>query len=205
MRRLTTTLCVAVTVLSGLASLAVAQDLPNQRTAQKMLFKTGRNATEVRILHPELVPEAYQTALQQAAKVQKYFEALAVSPTEGMTAKSSAMALNFHSAEAAHKAAIAGCNLKKAKKSADCVVVADFLPKGYSGPAAFSLSYNATEEFAKAYKRGNKSKAFAVSPASGNWGQAVGATDGTSAKAAAVADCNAKPGSQGDCVVVSTD
>jgi len=198
-------LAIIAVIAAAAAAGALAQDLPDQRTAQKMLFKDGKNATEVRILRPELIPESYQAALHQAAKLQKYYEALAVSPTEGLLAKSGTQAINFHTAAAAHVAAIYGCNKKKAKASADCVVVAEFLPKGYTGAQTFSLSNNATEEFRKAYRRGGKSKAFAISPSTGNWGQAVKAGSADAARTTALADCNAKPGGNGDCEVVSQD
>ena len=184
---------------------ALAQDLPSARDAQKMLYKAGKNTTELRILHPELIPDNYKIALQQATSLQKFFEAFAVSPTEGMLAPSGTQAINFHTAESAHVAAIAGCNKKKKKASADCVVVAEFLPKGYKGPSAFSLSYNATDEFTGPYKRAGKSKAFAISPSTGNWGVMIKAASPSEAQSGALADCNAKPGANGDCVVVSLD
>ncbi len=194
----------AVALAAGLAG-ATAQDLPNAREAAKMLHKTGKSATEVHILRPDLVPESYKIALQQAAGVQKYFEALAVSPTEGLLASSGTQAINFHTAATAHAAAIYGCNKKKKAASESCVVVAEFLPKGYNGPSGFSLSSNATEEFTGKYKRAWKSKAFAISPSTGNWGSAIKAANPDEARILSLADCNAKPSGNGDCVVVSQD
>ena len=195
--------CVLSLLLVG--ATGYAQELPTARQGQKLLSSVDKNTTEIRILRPDLVPEVYQTALAQAAGLQRYFEALAISPTEGMLGKSGIHAINFHSAADAHQAAIAGCNKKKLKASKSCVVVAEFLPKGYVSPAAFGLSHNATVEFTTKYKRLGKSKAFAISHSTGNWGQAVKAASPGEAQAAALADCNAKPGGNGDCVVISAD
>lgn len=188
-------------------SAVAAQTLPNAKTAAKQLFKTGKNKTVVRILKPDLVPAAYQTALQNAAKIQRYYEAMAASPTEGLLGGSASHAINHHTAAAAHAAAIAGCNAKKKKSAAGCVVVAEFLPKGYKGPRAFSLSASASEVFAKKYKRSGKSKAFAISASTGHWGESVKAANAAEASAAAMAMCQANAAKVGgdDCVVISVD
>jgi hypothetical protein len=188
-----------------LAGAVAAQELPKAKDAAKQLFKTGKNKTVVRILRPEIIPAQYQTALQSAAKIQHFYEAMAASPTEGMLAQSAAHAINHHSAAAAHQAAIAVCNAKKKAASDACVVVAEFLPKGYTAPNGFSLSFNASEVFAKKYKRAGKPKAFAISTTTGHWGQAVKAGTLEAARAAALADCAAKAAKDGgtDCALVS--
>ncbi|MFT4714940.1 MAG: hypothetical protein ACI861_001431 [Paracoccaceae bacterium] len=182
-----------------------AQDLPDAKTASKQLFKTGKNKTIVRILRPELVPVQFQAALQSAAAIQHFYEAMAASPTEGLLAPSAAHAINHHSAAAAHQAAISACNVKKKAESDACVVVAEFLPKKYTAPSAFSLSFNASEVFAKKYKRAGKPKAFAISPTTGHWGQAVKAGTIEAARAAALTECSAKAAKDGgeDCTLVS--
>ncbi|MBZ0130061.1 MAG: hypothetical protein K8F59_13195 [Rhodobacteraceae bacterium] len=196
-----------LTVLAVLAAgTAMAGDLPNAKEAAKSLYKTGRNPTIVRVLVPDMVPANYAAALQSAAKVQKFFEAMAASPSEGMLAGSATLAANFHTAEAAHAAAIAGCNAKKAAGSKPCVVIAEFLPKGYRGPGGFSLSFQATEAFGK-YKRAKAPKAFAISASTGNWGEAVKAASPEAAAAAAIAECAARAAKHGarDCQVVTAD
>lgn len=195
-----------VCALLGLAvSGAQAQDLPNAKTAHKMLFKTGKRATVVRILQPDMVPEVYKGALKNAASIQKYFEAMAASPSEGFMASSASHAINFHTVEAAHAAAISGCNAKKKKGSKPCVVVADFVPKGYSAPRDFSLSAVASEEFSKKYRRKGNQKAYAISPSTGHWGNAIKAGSLEEARTQAIADCTAKAAKTGakDCAVVS--
>ena len=187
-----------------LAGGVAAQELPNAREAQKQLFKTNKRSVILRVLRPDLVPDSYKSALEMATGIQKYYEAMAASPTEGMLAKSATLAINFHSAAAAREAAIAGCNAKKKEESEDCVVIAEFLPKGYDGPRAFSLSYNATEAFRK-YRRAGKPKSFAISPSTGEWGEAVKAASSAAADQAALAACAAKAAKSGaeDCRLVS--
>lgn len=207
MRVLKNTLTGSVLACMALAGGAVADDLPDAKTAQKMLFKTNKRSTIVNILAPELVPAPYKDALEKAVAVQHYYEAMAASPDEGMLAASAFLASNHHNAAAAHAAAIAGCNAKKAKSAKTCVVVAEFLPKGYDGPRAFSLSFAATAEFTKTYRRAGKPKAFAISPTAGSWGFAVKADTSDAAMEAALADCAAKAAAVGakDCVVVSAE
>jgi hypothetical protein len=192
---------ISLTLNGGLG----AQELPNARDAAKLLFKTGKNRTIVRIVRPDLVPTQYQDALQKAAKLQKFYEAMAASPSEGMLAPSASQAINHNSAVAAQAAAIGACNAKIGKGAAECVIIAEFLPKGYKGPRAFSLSYNASEIFGKTYKRAKKPKAFASSAISGEWGQATNAGSIEAARASALAECTAKAAEKGanDCVVVS--
>ena len=103
----------AALAMTAFATMVSAAELPSAKDAAKQLYKTGNRSTEVRILHPELVPEAYKGALEKAASIQHYYEALAASPTEGMLAPSAVHAINHHTAAAAHAAAIAGCNAKK--------------------------------------------------------------------------------------------
>jgi hypothetical protein len=192
--------------LALMGSIAFAQEVPKARDAQKQLFKVGKRAVELKVLRPDLVPDNYKAALETAVGIQKYYEAMAASPSEGMLASSATLAVNYHSAETAGVAAIAGCNAKKKEESEPCVVIAEFLPKGYDGPRAFSLSFNATEAFRK-YRRAGKPKAFAISPATGEWGQAVKAGSIAAADQAALAACAvlAAKKEAGDCRIVSRD
>lgn len=184
-----------------------AGDLPDAKTVAKGLYKTGNRAVVTNVLRPELVAAAYADALVKAAKIQKYYEAMAISPDEGMLGKSATLAANHHSPEAARNAAVAGCNKAKKKASKACVVLAEFLPKKYKGPGVVSLSHNASEVFAKSYRRAAKPKSFAISPSSGEWGLAVKAASVDAADSGALADCSAKAKKKGadDCVLVSRD
>jgi len=192
-------LCVAV---SGAAD---AGEILSARVARSMLYKVGKNPTEVKILREDLIPPNLIPVIKMGAKIQKYYEALAVSPSEGLQSGSAFQAINFHSEADAASAATTGCNAKKKKDSDDCVVVAEFLPKGYDGPRKFSLSAIATATFAKKYRWSRKNKAFAISPLTGNWGQATKATSAQAARSQALAACSAMAGVGGDnsCVIVS--
>jgi len=182
-----------------------AQGVPSARTANKQLYRTGKKMTEVRIVRRDLIPPNLIPVIEGAAKIQKYYEAFAVIPTEGISATSAFQAINFHTIATANAAAVNGCNAKKKAESEDCVVVAEFLPKGYDGPRSFSLSAIASKEFSKKYRRSGKQKAFAISPATGFWGRAVKVGSLEAARAAAVAECKAQAAAVGgqDCVVVS--
>ncbi len=187
------------------ASQVMAQQLPNARMAARDLYRTGKNATIIRFLRPDLIPAQVRATLEKAPQVQSYYAAIAISPSEGLMGKSAMQAVNFHDPASAARAAIAGCDSKRARKSAPCVVIADFLPRGYGPGRSFSLSARATEAFKGKYRRARRNKAFAVSAASGNWGMAVKAATIEEARAAALADCAAKAAKAGadDCVVVS--
>ncbi|MFQ5437736.1 MAG: 5-aminolevulic acid synthase [Paracoccaceae bacterium] len=196
--------CIAL-ICSALASPVLAGDLPTSKQAKKMLFKAGKKPTEVRFLREDLIPANMIPAFRMGASMQKYYESLAISPTEGLRAKSAFQAVNFHSAASADRAALAGCNAAKKKKSDDCVVIVQFVPKGYDGPRDFSLSALATADFSRKYRWARKNKAFAISPETGNWGRALKAKTLEAARAAAIAECSAMAGGAGDagCVVVS--
>ena len=187
------------------ATQLAAQQLPNARTAARELYKTGRNATVIRFLRPDLIPSQVRATLEKAPQVQSYYAAIAISPSEGLMGKSAMQAVNFHDPDSAARAAIAGCDSKRARTSEPCVVIADFLPKGYAPGRSFSLSAKATEVFKGKYRRARRNKAFAVSVASGNWGMAVKAATIGEARAAAIADCAARAAKAGanDCAVVS--
>ncbi len=198
-------LCIVATaalITVTVSGAALADEGLPAKIVAKELYKTGKRVTIVRMLQPELIPGIYKVALEKAAKIQKYYEAMAASPDEGMLAKSASHAINHHSAKAAHAAAITACNAKKKDASKDCVIVAEFLPKGYKGSKAFSLSMNATEIFAKAYKRARKNKAFAASASSGHWGEAVKQGSLEEARLAALAACEAKTKAK-DCKIIS--
>jgi len=185
----------------GFGTAGFAGDLPDAGTFAKGLYKTNKRAIALQVRRADLVPENYKKALEIAVRIQKYYEAMAASPSEGMLAKSASLAGNFHDLENARATAVRACNAKKKKDSEACVVIAEFLPKGYQPSKGATLSYIATEDFKSSYRRAKNNKAFAISRATGAWGKAVGAASTDAAHAAALADC-AKNGAK-DCTVIS--
>ena len=102
-------LCIVATaalITVTVSGAALADEGLPAKIVAKELYKTGKRVTIVRMLQPELIPGIYKVALEKAAKIQKYYEAMAASPDEGMLAKSASHAINHHSAKAAHAAAI---------------------------------------------------------------------------------------------------
>jgi hypothetical protein len=94
------------------------------------------------------------------------------------------MAANFHDSESAEAAALAACGT-------GCVVVMVVRPEGWEPGRALELSAEATAALRSEYRRlPRRARAFAISPATGQWGVGEG-------QAAALAACGAE-----DCRVV---
>ena len=147
----------------------------------------------------EMVSEADRTGQSF-----RYYGSIAYSPSEGLTGQSIRGAFNYHSTEAADRAAIAACNA--AGGSQLCQVAAHILPRGYE-PGRVQLSYDATNGFRSTYGRIRGAKALATSPGTGAWRMAEG-VDSNDAASTAVALCNedaAAMGGSGDCTAVIVD
>lgn len=174
----------------ALASLAfpAAADTLTGAKAKKALFPADK--AEVVLLPEANLPEAVATALQQVGAAQPYYGAFAISPEDGALTEATALAVNFHSVQAAGAFAVADCNKKK-KGKAGCIVAAVIQPKGWKDKG-FQLSSQATEGFKDGYPK--KEGAFAISPPTGGWGLGTGAE-------AALADCAARNPTVADCTV----
>ena len=136
----------------------------------------------------------------------RFYGAIAYSPSEGLTANSLQGAFNFHSTEAADRAAVAACNAAREGGSQACQVAAHILPRGYE-PGRLQLSHDATNAFRSTYRRVRGNKAMAVSQATGAWKMAEG-TDPTDAATTAIALCNQDASEMGgatDCAAVIVD
>lgn len=203
-KRLQKIVITAALALAVSVPVVQAEGLPTQKEFRKSLYKAGRRSTQVRLLRTDLIPEVYQGALQAAVAIQRYYEAMAASPTEGMNSGSATLASNHHSIAAAHATALAGCNDKRAKDAEECVVIADFIPKKYKTDVSITLSEKATAEFLKPYRKAKKNKAFAISAMTGHWGVASGLETLEAARAAAISTCEATAKEGGvTCVVIS--
>lgn len=144
----------------------------------------------------DFLDAATARALEQYARQLPYYAAIAVSPGEPAANQVSPGAVNYHSPQAASRAALATCNAQRTTGGA-CVIVAQTVPRGYE-PGRLTLSIRATEALRGDFRRLDAPKAFAISPATGQFAFARG--DG----ARALARCNAAAAEQGerDCVVV---
>ncbi len=202
----------ACLVLAGTGA-AQAQSLPvDGKTAQAMLFSP--KSAEFRIVGGKFLSEADRRTLaflpriMQAEKVpMKYYGAIAIAPSAGLAARETTLfAMGYHDIENARAAALEGCNGAR-KGGRRCVIVAEVYPRGWA-PRPLQLNQDATRGFRK-YRRGGGEKAFAISPATGEWAFAKG----RGGEARALADCNAlaarkagrKAAGGADCRIVIRD
>ena len=176
-------------------ALAASAAVLDGRAAKKALF--APDEIGVQVMKQSFLVDNQAEILAQVATQQPYYGAIAVSPGDGLMSDATIAAANYHSAEAATVAALAGCDAAR-KGEAPCVIVALVRPKGWE-VRPIQLSADATSAFGKDY--GGKGAAFAVSSSSGAWGMAKGAD----ASAAAVAACAAKFAAESDCQVVIVD
>lgn len=179
----------------GLAGAATAEPL-SYRDGKGQLYSARANAVDVQILRPDLFPDKLDKAIAKVLREQKYYSAAAFSPSKGPMDKALTLAVNYHSAEDAGAAAVAGCNGRIGKDDAKCVVGAVGVPKGYKGRRAFQLNMDATAAFTKEYRKLKEPRAMAISLSTGQWGIGNGAPE-------AIAACTTK-GAQ-DCAVVAAD
>lgn len=166
------------------ATPVLAQDLPDQGAAKRLLFST-RNSTITVLPQPFLAAEDI-AALEAMPKVAglKYYGALAAAPNAGLQAETSTGAFNYHSLDAARKAAVAGCDAKRSG-GASCVVVAEVTPRNYQDGRALTLSQDASAVVSgRDFRRAGSNATLAISPSSGSWGLGDGS-------AAAIATCAA--------------
>jgi hypothetical protein len=126
----------------------------------------------------------------------RYYAAIAFSPKDGLAHESIQAAMNYLSVEAASAAAVRACNKARSSGAPSCQLAARIVPKNYK-QRSLTLSIDATAAFDKAYRKAKSPKAFAISPATGNWG--MGASD-----AGAKAACE-KNGRPKDCKIVIRD
>jgi len=193
--------CLAMAISAGAL---MAQDLPDAKAAQKLLFPTRAKAVDVIILDEALSAGISTAAIKKNAP---YYSAFAVSPTSGFIGISASAALNFHSVAAAGAAAVADCNAKREKSEKPCVVVMQVVPLNYAGRRSFQLNGDASKAFRKQYRRKAGPKAFAISESTGQWGFHVKAASDEQAAEQAIAKCAAKieAGKKNDCKVVSVN
>lgn len=194
-------LWVTVAVMAMSVTTAIGQaDVLDGKAAKKMLF--SHKGSEFVILPQDFMADSDVAMLNIMADMKEfksvlYYGAIAASPKDGLAHKATVATSNYHTADAAERAALKECNGLRSG-GVKCVVVAHILPKKFT-EQPFQLSASATAAFKKTYMRGGGPKAFAISPSVGSY--AVSKGDG--AADAAIAACSADGAK--DCRVVVQD
>lgn len=187
-------------VLALILALPASAQVYDTKAARKALFSEKGYMVEVPAALPPneaaTIKAIVPLIAQQLNQPVRYYGAIAWSPDDGIVHESLHGAMNYHSPEAAGKAAIAACEPFRTLGARPCEVAGLILPKKFE-PAVLTMSAEATTGFAKTYRREKLPKSFAISRASGSWG--VGATDEE-----AIHACN-QNADLGDCYVAIRD
>lgn len=186
----------AAALVATLPLPALADPL-DARAARDLLFRSDR--VEVLRLDMTGLSEQEITVLTTVAMSQKYYAAIGFAPDAGIMAEPTVMAANHHSPEAARTAALAGCNQRRGRTGRACVIALEVRPAGWEA-RDLMLSADATTAFNDSYRRERGTRAFAVSPSTGQWGIALGDTAATAAVTACAGETTTS-----DCVVVIAD
>ncbi|MFC2969836.1 5-aminolevulic acid synthase [Acidimangrovimonas pyrenivorans] len=185
--------CAASVALAVAASAGMEDGPVDGSTAAKQLFAPG--AAKVTLLAQDFLSAKDRRVIRQVAKTQKYYGAIAASPSDGLLAQATVAAADYHSVKSATLAALRTCNERRSGAQA-CVIVAQILPKKWADHP-LTLSADATAAFDGDYRKARNPKALAISPTSGAWG--IGTGNG--AADSAVEACAGKGGAV-DCRVV---
>ncbi len=186
----------------GLAAVLLAAPLPaladpiSGDAARAMLFPADR--VETVSVNIDGLSDQDEQLLRTVAQGQKYYGAVAFSPSAGLMAGTTVMAVNHHTIEAARTAALAECESQRDGGDA-CVIAVEVRPAGWQA-RDLQLSADASEAFRSDYRVQGGGATFAISPSLGLWGSGSGADAG----AAAIAEC-AGDGAASDCAVVIAD
>lgn len=183
----------AAVAVFGLTAGAMAEPVTG-KVAKGALF--APQGAQARIV-PQILNAREEQIIEQAAMVQKYYGAVALSPDEGLMSEATVAAANFHDLAAAHRVALAACDAKRVKASKPCVIVADIVPSGWVPGRPVQLSQDATAGFEGGFMAASAPRAFAISPETGHWGHGVG-------RDAALAACAAMGGAK-DCEIIIQD
>lgn len=169
---------------------ALAQDLPNLREARRLVF-AERGAVEVEVIDHDSLSDTDRAILQspQLSGAVSYYGAIAIAPGMGLASEATVAAANFHDEENARRVALEGCEEQRSS-GPSCIVVMVVRPEGWEPGRGLQLNTEATAALRGEYRRLGRSRAMAISEATGQWG--IGADEET-----ALANCG-----QEDCRVV---
>jgi hypothetical protein len=174
--------CAAIAAAMLMALPAMAQELPNLREARNMVF-AERGAIEWEVIPHESLSPADLATLGQINQIQPqpYYAAMAIHPASGLASERTSLAANFHDEDSARATALAACGEA-------CVVVMVIRPEGWEPGRALQLSAEATAALRDDYRAlPRRSRAMAISPATGRWG--VGESREAAMAACGAADC----------------
>lgn len=171
---------------------ALSQELPNLREARGFLFAEDGAVEWDVIPDPALDPaDAATLDAINTIQPQPYYAALALAPDEGLASEITALAANYHDEGNARAAAIAACEANRAGRGRPCIVGLVIRPRGWEPGRPLQLSAQATAALNDEYRAlPRRSRAFAISPVTGQWGVGRG-------RAEALAACGAS-----DCAIV---
>ncbi|MEM9795741.1 MAG: 5-aminolevulic acid synthase [Pseudomonadota bacterium] len=179
------------TLLSSLlfAVPVAAQDVVDLREAKRLLFNA--KGSEILIQDRDFLTDLDRATLEQMPKLAelKYYGALAAPPDTGLQSEATTGAFNYHDRASARRAAVEGCDAKRAG-GATCVIVAEILPRRYRDGRALTLNQDATAALrGRDFQRAGPNGVLAASPSTGAWG--LGATPEAAVAACGADDCEA--------------
>ena len=167
----------------GLCGPVLAQDLPNLREARGLVYEDA--GIEWEVFPVEGLSDADIATLEQINLIQPqpHYAAMAVHPASGLASGRTSLAANYHDEENARTADMAACG-------EDCAVVMVIRPAGWEPGRPLQLSAQAVEVLTGDYRRlPRRSRALAISPATGQWG--IGESREAAIAACAAEDCRA--------------
>lgn len=176
----------------GVSAPVLAQDLPNLREARDLVF-AERGAIEWDIIPGDVLSETDVLTLDQVNQIQPqaYYGAMAIAPDQGIAARTTSLAANYHDEDNARSSALAACESVRDGDGAECVIVMVIRPEGWEPGRPLQLSAEAAAALRSDYRRlPRRSRAMATSAATGQWGVGEG-------RDAALAACGAD-----DCEIV---
>lgn len=185
---------VLAAAIAGTAGAALAQELPDRREANRMIFAPG-GQMQAEVIPHESLNAAEIAILERALRdglmpAMAYYGALAIAPDAGLAnAGTTAAVGNLHDEAGARAAALAQCEAGRGEEGAPCVVVLVIRPEGWEPGAQLQLSARATEALRGEFRQTPRPRVMSISPATGQFG--IGADAGAANAACGAEDCRA--------------
>jgi hypothetical protein len=183
----------AAALAAAIALPAAAQTLTERQARNEVASPRG---VDVRVADLPWMTDDVRRRIEQELSNYPYYAALVMSPGNPAGTPAGGAIVNYHSPEAATRAALEACEAQRGS-GPECVVVAQVLPRRYEG-GRLTLSKAATEALRGDFRQLEAPKALAISPGTGQFAFARG--DGSRA----LSRCNAQAQEAGaqDCRIV---